>query len=298
MDVVKTNIEKIGGTVDLSSRPGQGTTLRIKIPLTLAIIPALVVASGAGRYAIPQVNLLELVRLEHDKAATAIEMHPRRAGLPAARQPAAARVPQRGARRRDRAPTSERATNIVVLQADDRSSASSSTTIHDTEEIVVKPLGKQLKGIAVFAGATIMGDGRVALILDVLGLAQRANVVAGDPASAGVQALDTTASHDRDQQTLLVLGVGDRRAAGDPAVGRRPARGVPARRDRADRRVPGRPVPRPDHAAGRPRRVPRHAAFLRRRRAEHRRAGRRVPSTAAGPSASSSTRSSTSSRST
>ena len=63
MDVVKTNIEKIGGTVDVHSTRGQGTTLKIKIPLTLAIIPALIVTSGGERYAIPQVSLLELVRL-------------------------------------------------------------------------------------------------------------------------------------------------------------------------------------------------------------------------------------------
>ncbi|MBI1831598.1 MAG: chemotaxis protein CheA, partial [Planctomycetes bacterium] len=68
MDVVKTNIEKIGGTVDMQSQPGQGTTLKIKIPLTLAIIPALIVTSGGGRFAIPQVNLLELVRLEGEQA--------------------------------------------------------------------------------------------------------------------------------------------------------------------------------------------------------------------------------------
>ena len=64
MDVVKTNIEKIGGSVDVLSEAGQGTTLKIKIPLTLAIIPALIVTSGAERFAIPQVSLLELVRLE------------------------------------------------------------------------------------------------------------------------------------------------------------------------------------------------------------------------------------------
>ena len=69
--------------------------------------------------------------------------------------------------------------NIVVLQADDRQFGLVVDAIHDTEEIVVKPLQKQLKGVAAFAGATIMGDGRVALILDVLGLAQRAHVVSG-----------------------------------------------------------------------------------------------------------------------
>ena len=68
MDVVKTNIEKIGGTVDVQSQPGEGTTLKIKIPLTLAIIPALIVTSGGDRFAIPQVSLLELVRLEGEQA--------------------------------------------------------------------------------------------------------------------------------------------------------------------------------------------------------------------------------------
>ena len=68
MDVVKTNVEKIGGTVDVQSTPGQGTTVRVKIPLTLAIIPALVVTCAGDRYAIPQVSLLELVRLEAEQA--------------------------------------------------------------------------------------------------------------------------------------------------------------------------------------------------------------------------------------
>jgi two-component system chemotaxis sensor kinase CheA len=71
MDVVKTNLEKIGGTVDLQSKSGQGSTFKVKIPLTLAIIPALTITSGGDRYAIPQVNLLELVRLERGLAAPA-----------------------------------------------------------------------------------------------------------------------------------------------------------------------------------------------------------------------------------
>jgi two-component system chemotaxis sensor kinase CheA len=79
MDVVRTNIEKIGGTIDVQSATGVGTTIRIKIPLTLAIIPALSVRSEGERYAVPQVNLLELVRLEADEAATAIQtIHTRR----------------------------------------------------------------------------------------------------------------------------------------------------------------------------------------------------------------------------
>ena len=76
MDVVRTNIEKIGGTVDIESPQGQGTTIRTKIPLTLAIIPALIIVSGGERYAIPQVSLLELVRLDPEQALRGIErMH-------------------------------------------------------------------------------------------------------------------------------------------------------------------------------------------------------------------------------
>ena len=76
MDVVRTNIEKIGGTVDIESTLGQGTTIRTKIPLTLAIIPALIIVSGGERYAIPQVSLLELVRLDPEQAQRGIErMH-------------------------------------------------------------------------------------------------------------------------------------------------------------------------------------------------------------------------------
>src|SRR5208282_1589478 len=73
-DVVKTNVEKIGGTVDIQSTLGQGTTIRVKMPLTLAIIPALVVTCGGDRYAIPQVSLLELVRIEAAKVAKSIEL--------------------------------------------------------------------------------------------------------------------------------------------------------------------------------------------------------------------------------
>ena len=73
MDVVKTNIDRIGGTVDLTNRPGQGTTVRIKIPLTLAIIPGMVVEGGGERFVIHQVSLVELVRMEEEHARERIE---------------------------------------------------------------------------------------------------------------------------------------------------------------------------------------------------------------------------------
>ncbi|MBZ5653755.1 MAG: chemotaxis protein CheA [Acidobacteriia bacterium] len=192
MDVVKTNIEKIGGTVDVQSKPGQGSTVRMKIPLTLAIIPALIVTSAGDRYAIPQVSLLELVRLEGEQARKGIELvhgapvyRLRGRLLPLAYLNRELKVEknfqEQGAPTRNAAPAGDpdecRNVNIVVLQADDRQFGLVVDEINDTEEIVVKPLNKQLKSINVYAGATIMGDGRVALILDVLGLAQCARVV-------------------------------------------------------------------------------------------------------------------------
>jgi two-component system, chemotaxis family, sensor kinase CheA len=179
MDVVKTNIDKIGGTVDVQSKPGTGTTVRMKIPLTLAIIPALIVTNGGERYAIPQISLLELVRLEGEDAKKRIELiqgvpvyRLRGRLLPLVHLDRELRVDPSA-----KDPSEVDAVNIVILQADDRQFGLVVDHINDTEEIVVKPLGKQLKGIRTFAGSTIMGDGRVALILDVLGIAQASNVV-------------------------------------------------------------------------------------------------------------------------
>ncbi|MGA7905968.1 MAG: chemotaxis protein CheW, partial [Candidatus Sulfotelmatobacter sp.] len=180
MDVVKTNVEKIGGMVDITSRVGHGTTVRVKIPLTLAIIPALVVTCRGERFAIPQVGLTELVRLEADEVAKGIEMvhgvpvHRLRGRLlPLVYLSRELQLLEEGGKPANQ----DEAVNIVVLQANDRQFGLVVDEINDTEEIVVKPLRKQLKALKTFAGSTIMGDGKVALILDVMGLAQRASVV-------------------------------------------------------------------------------------------------------------------------
>jgi two-component system chemotaxis sensor kinase CheA len=211
MDVVRTHVEKIGGTVTIESRPGRGTTVKMKIPLTLAIIPALTVTSAGDRYAIPQVSLLELVRLEGEQAQRGIEqMHGapvyRLRGnlLPIVYLSQQLEVEPHSSLTSQHSPTSE-AINIVVLQADDRQFGLVVDAIHDTEEIVVKPLQKQLKGINVFAGATIMGDGKVALILDVLGLARRANVVAGVRERALAEKATSAVGPAADRQTVLLF---------------------------------------------------------------------------------------------
>ncbi len=210
MDVVKTNIEKIGGTVDIQSKPGEGTTVRMKIPLTLAIIPALIVTSGEDRYAIPQVNLLELVRLEGEQAKKGVELvH----GAPVYRLrgnllPLVYLRQVLGLENEESDSAKGDSVNIVVLQADDRQFGLVVEGIHDTEEIVVKPLGKHLKGIACYAGATIMGDGRVALILDVLGLAQHARVISKSRERILMEETKEVKAPVGNQQTMLIFEVG------------------------------------------------------------------------------------------
>jgi two-component system, chemotaxis family, sensor kinase CheA len=212
MDVVKTNVEKIGGSVDLQSILGRGTTVRVRIPLTLAIIPALVVTCAGDRYVIPQVSLLELVRLEAEHARTAIEMvH----GAPVYRLrgrllPLVYLSRELQLEERDR---HSEATNIVVLHADGRQFGLVVEEINDTEEIVVKPLHKQLKTLKIFAGSSIMGDGKVALILDVLGLAQRASVVGESRERTVTEKVAQTAGNAGTQTFLLFAGLGDSRMA-------------------------------------------------------------------------------------
>jgi two-component system chemotaxis sensor kinase CheA len=191
MDVVKTNIEKIGGTVDVQSKAGIGTTVLMKIPLTLAIIPGLVVHAGDRRFVIPQVSLIELVRIEAVHARTEIE---RVHGVPVYRLrgrllPLVYLDRELKIEKRGEAGVSQNdAVNIVVLQADGHQFGLIVDEIKDTEEIVVKPLDQRLKNIKIFAGATIMGDGKVSLILDVLGLAQRAGIVSKAQESAATAA--------------------------------------------------------------------------------------------------------------
>ncbi len=211
MDVVKTNIEKIGGSVDLQTRPGFGTTVKIKIPLTLAIIPALIVTSAGNRFAIPQVNLLELVRLEGDQTSKSIEwiqgapvyrLRGRLLPLVYLRKVLKINV-------ESEAPPD--AVNIVILRADDRQFGLVVDRINDTEEIVVKPLSKQLKGVPVYSGTTIMGDGKVALILDVLGLAYASQVISKLRDSALSESHSQAKESNGKQQTLLILGTGTSR---------------------------------------------------------------------------------------
>ena len=214
MDVVKTNIEKIGGSVDVQSKSGTGTNIKIKIPLTLAIIPALIVTSHGERYAIPQVSLLELVRLDPTESNDRIEWI-QNAPVYRLRGRLLPLVYLREVLKLEQSPSeANSAVNIVVLRADDRQFGLIVNSINDTEEIVVKPLSKQLKGVPIYSGTTIMGDGRVALILDVLGIAQTSQVLTNSRERSSAEPTDQAGIGHEDHQTLLVLGIGtDKRCA-------------------------------------------------------------------------------------
>ncbi len=214
MDVVKTNVERIGGSVDIRTEPGAGTTFKIKIPLTLAIIPALIINIEDERYAIPQVSLQELVRLEAGDLANRIEtVH----GAPVYRLrgrllPIVDLRDQLGLEPFE---GEDDAVNIVVLQADDRQFGLIVDRIDATEEIVVKPLGRQVKDIELFSGATIMGDGRVSLILDVLGLASVSGITSvGGHAEFASHGEDTTLIDD--DQALLIVELANGTSVGLP----------------------------------------------------------------------------------
>lgn len=213
MDVVRTNIERIGGTIDLSSTRGVGTTMMLKIPLTLAIIRGVIVTSGDNRYVIPQASVLKLIRLEGADALRQVEMvH----GAPVYRLMGKLLPLVRLSQVLSEPSTSdEDVVNIVVLKADHRQFGVIVDSVQDTEEIVVKPLGKHLKVMSMFAGATIMGDGLVALILDVVGLAQRAQVVSerADTRGRGDHQEARQAPEEKRQTLLIVRSPGDGRIA-------------------------------------------------------------------------------------
>ena len=217
MDVVKTNIDKVNGSVDLQSTLGKGTAIKIKIPLTLAIVRAVIVQTAGKRFAIPQVSIQELVRVDGDRVRTDIEqVH----GVPVYRLRGRllplVHLDEELKLKREAAGSVEQdaSVNIVVLEADDRPFGLVVDEIKDSEEIVVKPLGKRLKGIKVFAGATIMGDGKVALILDVVGLAQSARILSGARDRALTEKTDESLEKVAEKQAfLLFAGPDDSRMA-------------------------------------------------------------------------------------
>ena len=215
MDVVKTNIEKIGGSVDVMDREPYGTTIRIKIPLTLAIIPGLVVAMEPDprrggreqRFVVPQANLLELVRLEAERDLQLIKnlhgtviFHHRGNLLPL--------VYLSQVLGKAGPPLGQEVVNIVVVQAENCQMGLVVDHIRDTQEIVVKPLGRQLKSLTCYVGAAIMGDGHPALILDVAGLARLAGLGGQMRQAVEKQAGNAGGQMALETQMLLLFSAG------------------------------------------------------------------------------------------
>ena len=226
MDVVKTNLDKLGGIIDIDSKVGHGTTIRIKLPLTLAIIPSQIISIQSERYAIPQVNLDELLRIPAaqvkeriEKVGNAAVVRLRGMLLPLLNLSHVLGIrktftdPETGEVREDRREmiadrrsfqhesidaalegtgdtdddkrriASDRrfhassAINIAVVSAGNFKYGLVVDQLCDSEEIVVKPLGRHLAQCEGYAGATIMGDGKVALILDVASLARMGDLL-------------------------------------------------------------------------------------------------------------------------
>lgn len=177
MDVVKANITQLGGTVEVTSQVGRGTQVQIMLPLTLAIIPSLIVSSGERRFAISQANIHELVRVKAAEIATRIStikgaevLRLRGKLLPLVRLSKVL-----GTSGNDQQKVS-RGLDIIVVETGATRYGLVVDGLHDSEEIVVKPLGRHLKQCPCLAGATILGDGEVALIVDVAGVANFASL--------------------------------------------------------------------------------------------------------------------------
>ncbi|GID99699.1 ATPase [Paractinoplanes durhamensis] len=207
MDVVKTNIENIGGAVSVDSTPGEGTVWRLTIPLTLAIIQALTVDCGEQRYVVPQVAVLELVfidgnstKIEYASGAPVYRLRGKL--LPLVRLDRALGLEVGG----------DQGVYIMVLQADGRRFGLIVDRVLNTEEVVVKALNSRFKDIGLYAGATILGDGKVGLILDVSSLARRSHLAA-DADRKSLEGSSRANAVSGTGERLLVTAVGDRRVA-------------------------------------------------------------------------------------
>jgi len=258
MDVVSANIETLGGAIELESELEKGTDILIKLPLTLAIIPSQIMRMGGERYAVPQVNLNELLRIPAGEIKDRIEtvgdasvvrlrgellplldlarilgidksysdphtgqdlpdrchviedrrsIRPRTAdagGVTAFEAPKGELSPRQ---KSDRRTSCKSAVNIAVVSAGAFKYGMVVDQLLDSEEIVVKPVGRHLKKYTAYAGATIMGDGKVALILDIANLAQAAQL---STVSEAVQTIKSSEQSYNDQAALLTFKNGDR----------------------------------------------------------------------------------------
>lgn len=212
MDVVRTNIEKLGGTVSIDSRVDEGTRISLKLPLTLAIIPSLIISVNGQRFALPQMGLVELVRLKKTDLARKIEMvhdapvlRLRDKLLPLVHLSDALRMVNDEKSKEDSAGID--IIRVLVLKLNENHFGLIVDEIHDTEEIVVKSVPRFFKSCPCYAGTTIMGDGRVALILDVAGIAGKAELkfINAEEEKKIRAEIDQKAQNLRERQKILLF---------------------------------------------------------------------------------------------
>lgn len=255
MDVVKTNLDQLGGTIEIDSLVGRGTRIAIKLPLTLAIIPSQIIMAGDERYATPQVNLEELLRIPAAQIKERIErvgdaqvvrlrgtllplirlsevlgieptyydeaeectkpdrrrniadrrspLSPLRASTAKAKKDEEAREQRQ--RREDRRQSESSALNIVVVSSGLLKYGLVVDRLLDSEEIVIKPLGRHLQGCQGYAGATIMGDGRIALILDIANIARMAGLTSVEDSRCVGELAREPLLTTQDRQALLLF---------------------------------------------------------------------------------------------
>jgi two-component system chemotaxis sensor kinase CheA len=205
MDVVRSNIEKIGGAIELLSTEGKGTKFVIRIPLTLAIADALIVETGGERFAIPQLAVLELVmvspnsehRLERINGADLLRLRDRL--LPVLHLDAALDIASKSDGDRY---------YVLILQAGGQKFGLAVDRVLDTEEIVIKPVAPILKDLPIYAGNTILGDGRVVMILDTSGLAARISATVADKARSDDEKSIAVAQTGTTLERVLVFEAG------------------------------------------------------------------------------------------
>ncbi|MCC3862208.1 chemotaxis protein CheW [Pseudemcibacter aquimaris] len=208
MDVVRTNIEKIGGTIELKSTEGKGTTFFIKIPLTLAIVSALIVESGEERFAIPQISVLELVRasgdsmhkIEYINATPVLRLRDRL--LPLLHLNKILGFDETAG---TEAAADDTEDFIIITQVGDFTFGIVVDRVFDTEEIVVKPVAPILRDLTVFSGNTILGDGTVIMILDPNGIANEASDAMTDMSDQRGEESDETAIATVDDKEAILL---------------------------------------------------------------------------------------------
>ena len=216
MDVVRTNIAKLGGTVDVESVVGAGTNIVITLPLTLAIIPSLVVQIQSDRFAIPQVNIAELVRLRPQELETRVgrikdtEVLRLRGDLiPLIRLAGALEMdPAKSTGEEIPAHTAQqvsKATNIIVVESGQQRFGVVVDALHDSEEIVVKPLGRHIQDCPCLSGATILGDGHVALILDIAGIAAHEQISNSEELNRENEPEQQASNNDQETHYMLLF---------------------------------------------------------------------------------------------